>query len=44
LVKPSDANDIGDLLKQSLAEIWDNDLFAVLSDRNRLSGHCRVCD
>jgi radical SAM protein with 4Fe4S-binding SPASM domain len=35
---------IGDLRRQSLAEIWDCELFEVLSNREQRSGHCRVCD
>ncbi len=35
---------VGNLRSQSLQEIWDCDLFALLSDRSKRSGHCRVCD
>ena len=35
---------VGDLRTQRFADVWNNSLFAVLSDRNNLSGHCRVCD
>lgn len=35
---------IGNLRTQRLAEVWDNPLFERLSDRTRLTGHCRVCD
>jgi len=35
---------VGDLRRQSLAEIWESDLFALLSDRSRRGDHCAVCD
>jgi radical SAM protein with 4Fe4S-binding SPASM domain len=35
---------VGDLRTERFADVWNNQLFAVLSDRNNLSGHCRVCD
>jgi radical SAM protein with 4Fe4S-binding SPASM domain len=35
---------VGDLRKQTLAEVWNCDLFALLSDRSRLGDHCRMCD
>ena len=34
---------VGNLRNQSLADIWDNELFALLSDRSQRTGHCRVC-
>jgi radical SAM protein with 4Fe4S-binding SPASM domain len=34
---------VGNIRDRSLAEIWDNELFALLSDRSRRTGHCRVC-
>jgi radical SAM protein with 4Fe4S-binding SPASM domain len=35
---------VGNLRRQSLAEIWDCDLFTLLSDRERRGDHCPVCD
>jgi radical SAM protein with 4Fe4S-binding SPASM domain len=35
---------IGDLREKSLSDIWDCELFAVLSDRSRRGDHCVVCD
>lgn len=35
---------IGDLRTERFADVWNNHLFAVLSDRNNLKGHCRVCN
>jgi radical SAM protein with 4Fe4S-binding SPASM domain len=35
---------IGDLRKKTLSDIWDCELFAVLSDRSRRGDHCVVCD
>lgn len=35
---------IGNLRERSLADIWDCDLFALLSDRSRRGDHCLVCD
>lgn len=35
---------IGNLRKQSLAELWDCPLFEALSDRDQRGGHCRKCD
>jgi radical SAM protein with 4Fe4S-binding SPASM domain len=34
---------IGNLREQSLTDIWDCDLFATLSDRNKRGDHCPVC-
>lgn len=34
---------VGDLRRQSLAEIWESDLFTLLSDRSRRGDHCAVC-
>ena len=35
---------VGSLRERPLAEIWDCELFAVLSDRSRRSDHCPVCE
>jgi radical SAM protein with 4Fe4S-binding SPASM domain len=35
---------VGDLRRQSLAEIWENELFRTLSDRDDYGDHCGVCD
>jgi radical SAM protein with 4Fe4S-binding SPASM domain len=35
---------VGSLKTQPLREVWDCALFAVLSDRSGLGGHCGVCD
>jgi radical SAM protein with 4Fe4S-binding SPASM domain len=35
---------IGSLRERSLADIWDCELFALLSDRDKLRDHCPVCD
>ena len=35
---------VGDLRRQTLAQIWDNPLFATLSDREDRGDHCGVCD
>jgi radical SAM protein with 4Fe4S-binding SPASM domain len=35
---------VGDLREKSLSDIWDCELFAVLSDRSRRGDHCVVCD
>ena len=35
---------IGNLRSQRLHNIWDCDLFSVLSDRTDRGGHCRSCD
>ncbi len=34
---------IGNLREQTLADIWDCDLFATLSDRSKRGGQCPVC-
>lgn len=34
---------VGSLRRQSLAEIWENPLFALLSDRSDRRDHCVVC-
>lgn len=36
--------EVGDLRRQRFAEIWNNPLFAVLSDREDRGDHCGVCD
>ena len=35
---------VGDLRRQSLMEIWNCELFDVLSDREDRGDHCGVCD
>lgn len=35
---------VGDLRRQRFEEIWDNALFATLSDREDRADHCGVCD
>ncbi len=35
---------VGDLRRQSLEQIWNCELFALLSDRSRRGDHCAVCD
>ena len=35
---------VGDVRRQTLAQIWDNPLFATLSDREDRGDHCGVCD
>lgn len=35
---------VGDLRKQSFEEIWNNELFRVLQDREDRGDHCGVCD
>jgi radical SAM protein with 4Fe4S-binding SPASM domain len=35
---------VGDLRQQTLAQIWQNPLFATLSDREDRGDHCGVCD
>ncbi len=35
---------IGDLRRQSLQEVWNNELFRLLSDRDDRGDHCGVCD
>jgi radical SAM protein with 4Fe4S-binding SPASM domain len=35
---------VGDLREKSLSDIWDCELFAVLSDRSRRGDHCVVRD
>jgi radical SAM protein with 4Fe4S-binding SPASM domain len=35
---------VGDIRKQTLAEIWDNPLFHTLQDREDRGDHCGVCD
>lgn len=35
---------VGDLRRQGLQEIWNNALFALLSDRSLRGDHCAVCD
>jgi radical SAM protein with 4Fe4S-binding SPASM domain len=35
---------VGDIRRQTLAQIWDNPLFATLSDREDRGDHCGVCD
>ena len=34
---------VGNIRDRSLAEIWGNELFDLLSDRSQRTGHCRVC-
>jgi hypothetical protein len=34
---------VGNIRRNTLREIWDNDLFDVLSDREDLGDHCGVC-
>jgi radical SAM protein with 4Fe4S-binding SPASM domain len=36
--------EIGSLRERTLADVWDCDLFALLSDRTQLGDHCPVCD
>lgn len=38
------APEVGDLKRQKLLEVWDNPLFALLSNREDRSDHCVVCD
>jgi len=38
------APEVGDLKRQKLLEVWDNPLFALLSNRDDRSDHCVVCD
>jgi len=35
--------EVGNIRRNTLREIWDNDLFDVLSDREDLGDHCGVC-
>jgi radical SAM protein with 4Fe4S-binding SPASM domain len=35
---------VGSLRENTLAEIWDCDLFALLSDRSKRGDHCPVCN
>ncbi len=35
---------VGNLRRQSLAEIWDHELFRTLQDREDRGDHCGVCD
>jgi radical SAM protein with 4Fe4S-binding SPASM domain len=35
---------VGNLRQKKLREIWNNDLFATLSDREDRGDHCGVCD
>ena len=35
---------VGDLRQRKFAAIWDNELFAKLSDREQRTGHCKVCE
>jgi len=35
---------VGDLRRRTLAEIWSNPLFEILSDREDRGDHCGVCD
>ena len=35
---------IGNLREKPLKDIWNNELFALLSDRGRRGDHCPVCD
>lgn len=35
---------LGSLRERPLADIWDCELFALLSDRSKLGDHCPVCD
>ncbi len=34
---------VGSLRRQTLAEIWEHPLFALLSDRSDRHGHCKAC-
>jgi radical SAM protein with 4Fe4S-binding SPASM domain len=36
--------EVGDLRQRRFADIWDNELFATLSDRDQRTGHCKVCE
>ncbi len=38
------SHEAGDLRKQRFAEIWNNALFEVMSDREDRGDHCGVCD
>ncbi len=37
-------NEVGDLRQAPLIDIWNNSLFAVLSDRQDRGDHCGICD
>lgn len=38
------SEEVGDVRRESFKQIWDNALFATLSDRDDRGDHCGVCD